>query len=158
MEYLRLDHYNVAKQKNVLCNSCGQKKREYSYEWGIKMKEVLHRPNVRKKHLDAIRNSTWAKVKTDKGQLELLEKWNRLGFHFEPNYKIHSNTEFFYIDGYDKEKNIVLEYDSKYHFRPYIQQKDLVRQQKIISLLHPKKFWRYNSVNKTFRNVLIVKH
>ena len=33
-------------------------------------------------------------------------------------------------------------------------EKDLVRQQRIIELLKPKKFWRYNSANKTINNVL----
>lgn len=41
------------------------------------------------------------------------------------------NRELFYIDRYDKEKNVVLEYDSKYHKKPYQRQKDLVRQQKL---------------------------
>jgi len=49
-------------------------------------------------------------------------------------------------------KNIVLEYDSKYHNRQ--KQKDLVRQEKIINILKPKKFWRYDVVNKQCKNIL----
>jgi hypothetical protein len=33
-------------------------------------------------------------------------------------------------------------------------QKDKVRQEKIISILDPKKFWRYNAVTKTFNNII----
>jgi actin-related protein len=33
-------------------------------------------------------------------------------------------------------------------------EKDLIRQNKIINILKPKKFWRYDVINKQFRNVL----
>jgi very-short-patch-repair endonuclease len=116
--------------------------------------KAMHRPEVRKRHMDALHHSEWIKVKTDKGQLELLEKWNLLGFHFEPNYPVKTETDLFYVDGYDKEKNIVLEYDGKYHKRPTQQEKDLIRQNKIIGTLNPKRFWRYDAVNKTVINAL----
>jgi hypothetical protein len=48
----------------------------------------------------------------------------------------------------------VLEYDTKYHYRRQQKEKDLVRQQKIIEILKPKKFWRYDSTNKEFKNIL----
>jgi hypothetical protein len=118
------------------------------------IKKAMKRPDVRKKHLDALHHSKWIKVRTDKGQLELLEKWNMLGFNFEPNYQIHTEQDLFYVDGYDKEKNVVLEYDSNYHCQFHQKQKDLVRQQKIIDFLKPKKFWRYDAVNKQFKNIL----
>jgi len=122
---------------------------------GKQVKEAMHRPDVRKKHIDGLMRSEWVKVKTDDGQVELLEKWNRLGFNFEINYQIHTDEDLFYIDGYDKEKNVVFEYDSKYHFKTTAQQKkDLERQYKIIKMLKPKAFWRYNSINKTFKNVI----
>jgi hypothetical protein len=91
--------------------------------------------------------------KTDKGQLELLEKWNKLGFNFIPNYQVHTDLDLFYIDGYDKKRNVVLEYDTKYHKRLGQRKKDLVRQQKIIEILKPKKFWRYNSEDKQFKSI-----
>jgi hypothetical protein len=115
---------------------------------------AMHRPDVRKKHIEGLFNSKWIKVKTDKGQLELLEKWNKLGFHFEPNYQVHTDTDLFYIDGYDKEREIVLEYDSKYHSKREQIEKDLIRQNRIINILTPKKFWRYDAVNKQCKNVL----
>ena len=118
------------------------------------VKVALHRPDIRKKHIEGLLNSKWIKVKTDNGQLELIEKWNNLGFNFESNYQIHTDRDLFYVDGYDKEKNVVLEYDSKYHNKLGQKNKDLIRQRKIINILKPNKFWRYNSVNKEFRNVL----
>ncbi len=53
-----------------------------------------------------------------------------------------------------KKYNIVLEYDSKYHQKINQKQKDLVRQNKIIEILRPNKFWRYDSTNKKFKSII----
>ena len=115
---------------------------------------AMRRPDVRERHLQALHRTQWIKVKTDHGQLEWIEKWNRLGFKFEPNYQFLTATDLFYIDGYDPIHNVVLEYDGKYHQRTHQKNKDLARQKKIIDALRPKKFWRYDSVNKWVYNVL----
>ena len=115
-------------------------------------KKAWNNPIIRKKYYDALSKTKWIKVRSDKGQLELLNKWSRLGFNFEPNYQIHTNEDLFYVDGYDKNKKVVLEYDSKYHRRQ--KQRDIIRQQIIISILKPKKFWRYDAISKTWNNVL----
>jgi len=109
-------------------------------------------PSIKKKYIESMSKTKWLKVRTDVGQLEMLEKWNRLGFKFEPNYQLHTDEVLYYLDGYDKEHNVVFEYDSKYHNNQ--KEKDLIRQNKIIELLHPKKFWRYNAVNQTWKNVI----
>ncbi len=105
----------------------------------------------RKKMLERCR---WKNTSADKGQLELLKKWNTIGFQFLPNYRVKTNTDLFYVDGYDPSHKVVLEYDSKYHFSEPQKSKDLVRQNKIIDILKPKKFWRYNAINKQFRDIL----
>jgi len=43
----------------------------------------------------------------------------------------------------NSEHNVVLEYDSKYHRKLSQKNKDLQRQQRIISILNPKKFWSW---------------
>lgn len=118
-------------------------------------KIAMHRPDVRIKHINALHHSKWIKVRTDKGQSELLEKWNRLGFQFEPNYQLKTDLDLFYIDGYDINRNIVMEYDGKYHNKTNQRKKDLIRQNKIISILNPKKFWRYDSINRIFNDIYI---
>ena len=117
-------------------------------------KIAMHRPEVRRKHLNALAKTKWLIIQTDNGQLEILNKWNRLGFHFEPNYQVHMDGFLAYVDGYDPINNVVLEYDSKYHKSIGQQHRDKIREQKIINALQPKKFWRYNVENKTFKNVL----
>jgi len=119
-----------------------------------KIKNAWKNPEIRKKYHTALLKTKWLKVRCDKGQLEILEKWNHLGFNFEPNYQIKINSNLFYLDGYDKSKNVVFEFDSKYHSRPSQKEKDIIRQENIIKLLNPKKFWRYNLETKTFKNVI----
>ena len=119
-----------------------------------KVKEAMHKPDVRKRHIDALVRTNFLGRTVDVGQRELLEKWNKLGFNFEINYQVHTDDFICYIDGYDKEKNVVLEYDSKYHNKLGQKKKDLIRQNKVIDILKPNKFWRYDAVNKQFRNVI----
>ena len=107
-------------------------------------------PECRDKYYSALEKTAWIKVRTDIGQLEIINKWNILGFNFEPNYQLRTANNLYYLDGYDKEKNVVIEYDSKYHNKPYQKQKDLIRQQNIIDKLNPHKFWRYNKKDNTF--------
>lgn len=47
------------------------------------------------------------------------------------------------LDAYDKEKNIVVEYDEPLHEKPSIKKKDLIRQNRIIERLNCK-FYRYS--------------
>lgn len=48
------------------------------------------------------------------------------------------------LDGYDKELNIVFEYDEKIHENSDRKEKDLIRQKFILDTLKPKEFWRYS--------------
>jgi hypothetical protein len=152
----RINRYSDKRERDKLSKS--QIKRysneEQKKNTSIFTKTAMRDPKIRKKHLDALHNSQWLKVKTDEGQLELIENLNSIGFNFQPNFQVKTNQDLFYIDGYDKEKNVVLEYDSKYHNRRQQKEKDLVRQQKIIEILKPKKFWRYDGVTKSFTEVI----
>lgn len=118
------------------------------------IKIALHRPDVRKRHIKALAETRWLGKSFDRGQVELLNKWNRMGFRFESNYQIHTDDFLCYVDGYDPVHNVVFEYDGKYHTTLRQKQRDLVRQNKIIELLNPKKFWRYDAVNKQLINVI----
>lgn len=121
----------------------------------VAVKKAMHRPETRKKHIEGLHRSKWLKVRTDVGQIELLNKWNSLGFVFETNYQLKGEDFLYYVDGYDPIHNVVLEYDSEYHYRrPSIKEKDEIRQENIINVLKPSKFWRYNSVFKTWKNVI----
>ena len=140
--------------------STAQKKRYSNPQELQKMsaavKKAMHRPDVRARHMDALHNSQWISVKMDRGQMELLTQWNALGYNFQPNHPLRTGTDLFYLDGYDSIKNVVIEYDSKYHQSIGQQKKDSIREQKIINALQPKEFWRYDSGTKTTKNILEV--
>jgi len=63
----------------------------------------------------------------------------------------------FYLDGYDKEKNIIFEYDEKYHTSSKLKKKDLERQEKLIDEVNPLKFIRYDEKNNRLYDVLTEK-
>ena len=107
-------------------------------------------PEIKNKYHNSLERTKWLKVRTDVGQLEMLNKWNNLGFTFEPNYQVRVNNELYYIDGYDKKHNIAFEYDSEYHNKPSQIKKDLIRQKNIINKLNPKLFWRFNKKDNIF--------
>lgn len=144
-------HHSEEMKKKFSLSHKGQKPTE---ETKRKLKEsnklAWKDPIKRKKYYDSLLITKWIKVRCDAGQLELLEKWNRLGFNFEPNYQIITDENLFYIDGYDKEHNVVLEFDSKYHNRSTQHKLDVLRQEKIIKSLNPKRFWRFNSTKNIF--------
>jgi hypothetical protein len=147
-------HTNVNKQKMLEGNKRFKRTEKYLENLSVGGKKAWKNPEIRKKYINALLQTKFLGRRCDKGQPELIEKWNRLGFNFKLNYPLHINQVLFYIDGYDKEKNVILEYDSLYHNKPGRKEKDLVRQNKIIEILKPKKFWRYNSKTKQIKNVL----
>jgi len=53
----------------------------------------------------------------------------------------------FYPDGYDKDRNIIFEYDEKWHNSSKLKEKDLKRQEKLINEIKPSKFIRYDENN-----------
>jgi hypothetical protein len=55
----------------------------------------------------------------------------------------------YFLDAYDKERNIVVEYDEPKHYDVYgnLKQKDVLRQQRIITHLGCR-FFRYNERTK----------
>ena len=153
--FLGKRHSNYTKDK--LKTYVGENNSQYGKDHSkIGMFGKKQSDNQKRKMREFTRNkiSKLGTISTDFGQLEFLDKWNKLGFNFQPNYQIYTKDFLCYLDGYDKDKNVVVEYDSKYHNSRKQREKDLIRQNKIIDILKPKKFWRYNSENKQIKNVL----
>jgi hypothetical protein len=127
---------------------------EHTNNMSISAKKAWQNPESREKYYSALLRTKWLNVRCDVGQSELLKKWNNLGFKFEINYQIKCDNNLYYVDGYDMINNICMEYDSEYHNKPNQQKKDKIRQDKIISYLSPKKFWRYNKKTGVFTDVI----
>lgn len=58
------------------------------------------------------------------------------------------------LDGYDKEKNIVFEYDEPKHNILSVKSKDKIREKRIIEKFNPNMFIRYNEQFKKFHDVI----
>jgi len=143
-------HSNITKRKIAEARRGKLHDEQTRLKMASEIKKAMYRPDVRERHIKALAETKYLGKSVDRGQLEMLNKWNGFGFQFEPNYQLYTDNFLCYVDGYDTVHNVVLEYDSKYHKKPSQQQKDLIRQQKIIDILHPKKFWRYDAINRTF--------
>lgn len=86
----------------------------------------------------------------NKSSISILESiakehgWNIQ--HAENGGEFYTGIGYF-VDAYDKEKNIVLEYDEPKHYvdveNNILREKDLKRQNEIIEHLHCE-YWRYN--------------
>lgn len=90
----------------------------------------------------------------NKSSIPILEQiakqhgWNIQ--HAENGGEFYTGIGYF-VDAYDKEKNIVLEYDEPEHYENIennvLRDKDLKRQKEIIEYLHCE-YWRYNEATK----------
>ena len=68
------------------------------------------------------------KLTTDRGATEFFNKINQRGYNFIQDYWL-SNLGY-RVDGYDKEKHTIIEYDTLYHNSNRQQKRDLIRQNK----------------------------
>ena len=120
-----------AEKKNKVCRNCCNEKRKQS---------ILD--NLNGKH-------TWANYNPK--SLEYFDKLN-----IENDWSLQHALNGgevkilnYFVDAYDKERNIVVEYDESYHYdkQGNLKQKDVLRQQRIITHLGCK-FFRYNEKTK----------
>jgi len=83
----------------------------------------------------------------DKGAKEYFQSINQQGYNFDTNTKF---IEIGYIaDGYDSINHVWCEFDTPYHNKPCIKEKDLIRQTNIIKY--------FESINKPLNQFIRVK-
>jgi len=135
-------------------------------------KNPANRPDIKKKLIDyqnrpdvkERRRRTYVDMMSKKrypgGQFynkvacEFMNKWGKEnGYIFEHamNGK-ELKVAAYWVDGYDKEKNIVFEYDEPHHYykrkQMKLKEKDLIRMKRIQEEIHCD-FIRYNEITKT---------
>ena len=77
-------HTDETKKKLSKTNSGKLIDRKINDKVSKSVKLAWKNPIKRKNMLDRCK---WNNLSTDKGQLELLDKWNKLGFNFIPNFR-----------------------------------------------------------------------
>jgi hypothetical protein len=60
----------------------------------------------------------------------------------------------YFVDGYDKERNIIFEYDEPRHNKTNKKQKDLIRQNNLLKEINPSHFLRYDEKSDLLYDVL----
>jgi len=60
----------------------------------------------------------------------------------------------YFVDGYDKQRNIVFEYDEPHHNKSKKKEKDIIRQNEIMNAIKPNLFVRYDKQTGTLYNVI----
>ena len=101
------------------------------------------------KYIESLPNYNGTKARYSHKACEYINKLNK-----EKNWNLQhaeNKGEYsicgYFVDGYDKELNIVFEYDEPSHYidkeNNILKDKDIQRQQNIINELHCE-FWRYN--------------
>ena len=125
---------------------------------GIKMSDSA-RENMRKSRAKYLISVLGAKPNYNKKSIPVLERiakehgWNIQ--HAENGGEFYTGIGYF-VDAYDKEKNVVLEYDEPIHYldkeNNILREKDLIRQKRIIEHLHCE-YWRFNEKTQTLWRV-----
>lgn len=101
------------------------------------------------KYIESLPNYNGTKARYSHKACEYINKLNK-----EKNWKLQhaeNGGEYsisgYFLDGYDKDLNIVFEYDEPSHYKDkennILKDKDIKRQENIINKLHCQ-FWRYN--------------
>lgn len=116
---------------------------------------------IRRSTAKYIMNVVGSRPRYNKSSISILEtiakehSWNIQ--HAENGGEFYTGIGYF-VDAYDKEKNIVLEYDEAAHYvdaeNNVLREKDLIRQKNIIKHLKCE-YWRYNSVTQKLWKVCL---
>ena len=175
--YFLLKNYNKAIKLNRQCRNCMFGSVEYKIKHKINSSNMW-KDEIHINKLQQIHNSEEYKrkrriisqkilnIRFGKGNLANVSKkasefinyinktnnWNLQHAFNGGEYEIGGYS----LDGYDKEKNIVLEYDEPYHYDIFgkLREKDIIRQKNIINELNPFEFWRYDEKRNKLYNIL----
>ena len=103
--------------------------------------------NMREGAIERIRNNGGLFISYNPNSIPIIEEYGNIhGYKFQ---HAENGGEYqvcgYFVDGYDKEKNVVIEYDEKHHFTKNgkLKESDKIRQQNIINELNCK-FIRIN--------------
>jgi len=178
MSYVSLAERNRAETNGVMCRSCSHKGNRLSFEAKrkISLSMVGNKRTLGYKFSNESREKLRRKIVTENTREKLrerrLQQIDRLGYrgpaynkraclfikkindmmgiqlqHAENGGEIRISG--YSLDGYDKEKNVVFEYDeARNHNTPIRKEKDLRRQERIVKRINPILFLRYDERNR----------
>lgn len=123
--------YSWAKKNNSKCKNCSHRDRMNKPE-RIKQNRLKRIQELQNKHGQAHPNYNPLGCR-------MIEEYGKLhGYNFqhaENGGEFYIKELGYWVDGYDKEQNIVIEYDDKYHNSQSQRRKDNRRQKEIVEYL-----------------------
>ncbi len=153
-------NFNISIKKNTMCNTCSVKGRKYGKETKLKVSKSLigNKRNCGKQFNEGWRHkmsiSRIGKIQSEetkkKIRVSILKRMERLGYntHIDEGapewfdeYNTQNNTNYkprrfveigYDADGYDEKLHSWIEFDTLHHKKPSKQQRDLLRQNRII--------------------------
>lgn len=171
---------SALKHKNIKCNSCNKKGTKRSEQVKRKLSnQKLGEKNPMfgkssfmkgKHHTEETKYKLRMATIMDlqkKGLIPSQKNYNTIACEFIDNLNKEKGWNLqhalnggeielygYFVDGYDKEKNIIFEYDEQKHRCNWKKKKDLIRQKRIIDNINPNMFIRYDEVENKFRDVI----
>lgn len=157
--------FNTGNRKNALCRVCATIESSKHVDKSV-FKTEEYREKQRRMMFKMRQTNSYGEQFKEKCRINKLKKIQEQGvsktynekackFIDEINIKLRLNLQHalnggefnvsgFSLDGYDKEKNVVFEYDEPKHNKKCQIEKDKKRQEIIINKLNPIKFFRFN--------------
>lgn len=152
--YMSKEKYDVMHRRSGKTIKHRIKTGEIVHSWLGKHHSEETKRKIRQSTVKYLVNVVGSRPRYNKSAICILEQiakehgWNIQ--HAENGGEFYTGIGYF-VDAYDKEKNIVLEYDEKHHYEDVenniLKEKDLKRQNEIIEYLHCE-YWRYNETTK----------
>jgi predicted nucleic acid-binding Zn-ribbon protein len=163
--------YNRSMKENWLCKKCATKESskyvDRSFQKTNKYRQMMSKSCKGKKHTEETKEKLrLAKLNQIRSQ-GIQHTYNpnacrfindfgeKKGYHFR--HAMNGGEVIvagYSLDGYDKEKNIVFEYDEPKHDILSIKQKDIIRQKRIIKKISPFMFIRFNEKHNKLYDVI----
>jgi hypothetical protein len=167
MKYSYRQSFNLAKKHNAICRKCATKVSANSIDRSFQKTEKYRKrmsSSLRQARKHSLRyNSEECREKLRIAKLLQIRKlgtyhtYNPNACKFIDEYGQQNGYNFqhamnggevivsgYSLDGYDKQKNVVVEYDEPKHNAPSVRKNDRKRENRIIGKINPMAFIRYN--------------
>lgn len=177
LKYSCRQSLNLANKHNSMCRNCATKQsarfidrtyqttRRYKKMMSEKIKRAWkssknygsdsHREKLRIAKLNQIRIQGTQRT-YNPNACKFIEKFGKInGYDFQ--HAMNGGEVIvcgYSLDGYDKEKNVVFEYDEPKHNIFSMKKSDKIREEKIINRIRPLAFFRYNEKQRHLYDVL----
>lgn len=165
--------YNTGKRTNAVCRKCATKESaqdksyfqssEYRNKMSLSLRSARQSDSYGEEFKQKCRENKLKQITKHGTQrtfnieaCKFMDKFNsRFGIELQHGLN-GGEIQFigYSLDGYDKNRNIIFEYDEPKHEIGSVKLKDKIREERLISHLHPSQFWRYNEKTNTLREII----